>query len=139
MASMTDEAREAFLAQTRLGFLSTLGADGAPLAIPIWFEWDGQCARMFTGESAPKIRRLQHDPRASLLAASALGEREEWVAIDGTIKIYPEGGIELAERLAKRYWDLGQPARAATLQTWRDAASTLRLLELTPTRIRSYM
>ncbi len=93
---------------------------------------------MFTGESSPKIKRLQRDTRASLVVASALGEKEEWVSIEGTVTIHPEGGIELAERLAKRYWDLSQPARAETLQTWRDAASTLRLLELIPSRIRSY-
>ncbi len=138
MASMTPEAREAFLAQTRLGFFSTLSNDGAPISIPIWFEWDGQCARMFTGASSPKIRRLQHDPRASLVVASALGEKEEWVSIEGTVTIHPEGGIELAERLAERYWDLSQPARAETLETWRQEASSLRLLQLTPARIRSY-
>ncbi|ETX08207.1 pyridoxamine 5'-phosphate oxidase family protein [Candidatus Entotheonella palauensis] len=138
MASMTPEAREAFLAQTRLGFLSTQDHDSAPISIPIWFEWDGQCARMFTGAASPKIRRLQRDPRASLVIASALGEKEEWVSIEGTITIHAEGGIELAERLAQRYWDLSQPARAATLQTWRNEASSLRLLELIPSRIRSY-
>lgn len=138
MASMTPEAQKAFLAQTRLGFLSTLGHDGAPISIPIWFEWDGQCARMFTGATSPKIRRLQRDPRASLVIASALGEKEEWVSIEGTITIRTEGGIELAERLAQRYWDLSQPDRALTLQAWRDEASSLRLLELSPSRVRSY-
>ncbi len=138
MASMSSEAREAFLAQTRLGFLSTLDADGAPISIPIWFEWDGQCARMFTGASSPKIRRLQHDARASLVVASALGEKEEWVAIDGVITIHLTGGMELAERLARRYWDLSDPARAQTLESWRREASALRLLELIPSRIRSY-
>ncbi len=138
MASMTPEAREAFLAQARLGFFATLSSDGVPVSIPIWFEWDGQFVRMFTGMSSPKIRRLQRDPRASLVVASALGEKEEWVSFEGTVTIHSEGGLELAERLAKRYWDLSDPARAQTLQTWRDEASHLRLLELKPSKIRSY-
>lgn len=41
-------------------------------------------------------------------------------------------------RLAARYWDLNDPERAATLQQWRDQASALRLLEIIPSRIRSY-
>ncbi len=138
MASMTPEAREAFLAQARLGFFATLSADGAPVCIPIWFEWDGHCARMFTGESSPKIRRLQRDARASLVVASTFGEKEEWVSIEGAVTIHLEGGFGLAERMAPRYWDLNDPARAQTLKTWRDQASSLRLLELIPSKIRSY-
>ncbi len=138
LASMTPEAREAFLVQPRLGFLATLSADGAPVSIPLWFEWDGQCARMFTGASSPKIRRLNRDARASLVVASALGEKEEWVSIEGSITIHPSGGIELAERLAARYWDLSDPAQAQTLASWRQDAHTLRLLELVPSHIRSY-
>ena len=138
MASMTAEAREAFLAQTRIGIFSTVDEDGAPISIPIWFAWDGRCIRMFTGASTPKMRRLQCDPRASLLVASELGTPEEWVAIDGTVTMQSEGAMELAERLAERYWDVNDPPHAKTLQLWRDQSSTLRLLELVPSRIRSY-
>ena len=63
---------------------------------------------------------------------------EEWVSIEGTVTIQDEGGIELAERLAERYWDLSDPGRAQTLQDWRDHANQLQLLELNPSRIRSY-
>ncbi len=138
MASMTPDARDAFLTQARIGFLSTLSADGAPVSIPLWFEWDGHCARMFTGMSSPKIRRLQRDPRAALVVASVVGEKEEWVSVEGTMTIRQEGGLELAERMAPRYWDLSNPARAQVLQSWRDEASTLRLLALIPNQIRSY-
>ena len=138
MASMTEQAREAFLAQTRLGTLSRLDEHGAPVSIPIWYDWDGHSVRMFTIGSSPKMRWLQRDPRVSLLVASELGAAEEWVAFDGRITIKNEGAIELAEQLAARYWDLQDPGRAATLQSWREADGALRLLEFVPTRIRSY-
>ena len=138
MAAMTPEACEAFLAQTRLGHLVMLTAQMVPLAIPIWFDWDGERARMFTSATSPKIRRLRNNPRVSLLVAAELGEKEEWVAIDGTMSIRSEGGMELAQRLAQKYWDLNDPDRAATLDLWRQQASDLRLLELVPSRIRSY-
>lgn len=135
---MTPDTRATFLAQTRLGFLSTLNADGTPATIPIWFEWDGTCARMFTLAASPKLARIHHDARATLLVASGLWEKEEWVSIEGAITIQDTGAIELAERLAARYWDLSDPTRAQTLQTWRDAADELLLLELHPSQIRSY-
>jgi nitroimidazol reductase NimA-like FMN-containing flavoprotein (pyridoxamine 5'-phosphate oxidase superfamily) len=138
MAAMTEAAREAFLSRPRIGVLSMLAEDGAPVAIPIWFEWDGHRILMFTGETSPKIRRLQNDVRATFLVAAEVGEKEEWVAMDGQVAIHPDGAIELAARLAERYWDLNDPERAATLQQWRDQASSLRLLEIIPSRIRSY-
>ena len=138
MAAMTEEAREAFLSRPRIGVLSTLAEDGAPLAIPIWFEWDGQRILMFTGETSPKMRRLRNDARATLLVAAEVGEKEEWVAIDGQVAIHADGAIALAARLAERYWDLNDPEHATTLQLWRDQARTLRLLEIIPSRIRSH-
>ena len=139
MATMSDEAREAFLAETRLGVLSTLRDDGAPISVPVWFEWDGSHARMFTTASSRKVERLAQDARASLLVAARIDEPEAWVAIDGRIEIREEGAGDLAVRLAGRYWDLDDPDKRATVDTWRRAAAVLRLLELTPTAIRSYV
>jgi nitroimidazol reductase NimA-like FMN-containing flavoprotein (pyridoxamine 5'-phosphate oxidase superfamily) len=109
-----------------------------PIAVPVWYEWDGERARIFSNATSAKIGRLERDPRASLLVTNVLGEQEYWIAIDGTVAIHREGAIELAERLAARYWDLRDPARAAAVQRWRDNPSALVLLELTPARIRSY-
>lgn len=139
MATMSDEAREAFLAETRLGVLSTLRDDGAPIAVPVWFEWDGSHARMFTTASSGKVERLARDARASLLVAARIDEPEAWVAFDGRIEILEEGAGDLAERLAAKYWDLDDPDKRATVDMWRGAAAVLRLLDLTPTAVRSYV
>ncbi|MCH8066861.1 MAG: TIGR03618 family F420-dependent PPOX class oxidoreductase [Chloroflexi bacterium] len=136
---MSDEARETFLAETRLGVLSTLREDGAPISVPVWFEWDGHHARMFTTASSRKVARLARDARASLLVAARIDEPEAWVAIDGRIDIMEEGAGDLAERLAAKYWDLDDPDKRATVETWRRAAAALRVLELIPTAVRSYV
>ena len=130
--------RDAFLAETRLGVLTTIGGGGMPVAVPVWYEWDGERARVFSNATSAKIRRLERDPRASLLVTNVVGEPEYWVAIDGTIAVRREGAVELAERLAARYWDLRDPDRAAAVQLWRDHPAALVLLELTPARIRTY-
>ncbi len=137
MASMTDEQRDAFLAVPRLGILSTLADDGAPVAVPVWFEWDGRSVRMFSSATSAKLRRLARDPRASLLVTNAVGEPEAWVAFDGAVTVRSDGAIELAERLAACYWDLADGGRRTTLAAWRRAAASFRLLELMPSRIRS--
>jgi len=138
MASMTDAERAAFLAEPRYGILSMLRQNGTPLAVPVWFEWDGKRVRMFSSRLSPKIERLQRDPRASLLVTNRLEEPEAWVAFDGAVEIHEEGGLEIAERLAPGYWDLGDEHRRATLELWRKAAGVFVALELVPTQIRSY-
>jgi PPOX class probable F420-dependent enzyme len=139
MDAMNEETREAFLAEARLGVLSMLTESGAPVAVPVWFEWGGGQARMFTSAASPKMRRLERDPRVSLLVARPSGEKEEWVAIDGRVEIHNDGALELAERLAERYWDLSEEGHKATLDLWRKAAQALRHLQLVPERIRSYV
>ena len=66
------------------------------------------------------------------------GEPEEWVAADGTVEVSKEGALDLAERLAEKYWDLTDEANAAKVKLWREHSQFLALLELTPSRIRSY-
>ena len=134
----TDAAMDAFLTKPRYGILATNREDGSPIAVPVWFEWDGSIVRMFSSASSPKVRRLQQDARASLLVTNDIDEQEAWIAFDGTIVISDEGAIELAERLAPRYWDLSDPTRKDTLETWRKGASGFQMLELTPNAIRTY-
>lgn len=138
MGQMSDADRDAFLAATRYGILSTLNRDGSPIAIPVWFDWDGSSVKMFTYVGSPKLRRLANDARASVLVANHIDEKEKWVAFDGSIVVSEEGGLELAERLAQRYWDLDDPGRASALASWRAMESGWRLLELAPDGVRTY-
>ena len=47
MPHMSDAERDAFLSGRRYGILTTLRADGAPVSVPVWYEWDGAALRMF--------------------------------------------------------------------------------------------
>ncbi len=135
---MNDERRDEFLAKTRYGYLTTLRQDGAPLTVPVWFEWDGEAVRIFTGKGSTKVKRIQRDPRATLLVANDMDEPESWVAFDGKVVIEDKGGIELAERLAPKYWDLSNPTQKATLANWQKYGDSFCLIVLRPERIRTY-
>ena len=39
VVTMTDEQRDAFLRETRIGTLCTLNDDGSPNALPLWYDW----------------------------------------------------------------------------------------------------
>jgi PPOX class probable F420-dependent enzyme len=133
---MSDTARDEFLADAKIAILAT-PADGPPLAVPVWFEWSDGRARFFSSASSPKMKRLARDPRASLLVANPAGEPERWVLIQGAVEVSEDGGFDLAERLAHRYWDMSDAGHAQTVEDWRGAAATLRVLEIVPGQIRS--
>ena len=132
-----EESRERFLSTPRLAILATNRREGTPITVPVWFEWDGTDVRMFAANTSPKVHRLRNDPRASVLVTNRLDEGECWVAFDGEVSISDNGGFELAERLAPRYWDLEDSERRDMLELWRQAKDILCLLTLKPSKIRT--
>ncbi len=112
MTALTSDDLE-FLRRPLHGFLTVAGAEPRP----VWFEAAGDgTIQLFTEPDALKVRRARRDPRASLVVAAPVGERERWVSVAGRVSIEPDGARDLAARLAARYWDLGDPARAADLE-----------------------
>ncbi len=134
---MTDAERDAFLQTPRLGILTTLAADGAPVSVPVWFEWDGARVRIFSSATSAKMRRIERDPRVTLLAANAVGEPEAWVAFAGEATVSRDGAFALAERLARRYWNMTSSEHQATLEEWRKGERGLRVIEIVPRAIRT--
>jgi PPOX class probable F420-dependent enzyme len=128
-----------FLARrSRIAMLSSLRRDGRPLSVPVWFEWDGAQLRMFADATSPKIARLRHDPRVSVVIANESDESEFWVAFDGDARIEERGGLALAEQLAPKYWNLDDADQAAALAAWTQAGDeAFCLIVVEPTAIRS--
>ncbi|MGH8917930.1 MAG: pyridoxamine 5'-phosphate oxidase family protein [Acidimicrobiales bacterium] len=114
-ATLTAEDLE-FLRRPLHGFLTVAAGPLPPQPRPVWFEATAEgTIQLFTAPDALKVRRLQRDPRASLVVASPVDELEHWLSIAGRTTVEPDGGHDLAARLAARYWDLDDPARAAKL------------------------
>lgn len=105
-----------FLRRPLHGFLSVAKGPVPPQPRPVWFEaTDEGTVQLFTGPDTLKVRRVRDDPRASIVIAAPVGERERWVSVAGRATVESDGGRDLAARLAARYWDLDDPARAKDL------------------------
>ncbi|ORB64734.1 pyridoxamine 5'-phosphate oxidase family protein [Mycolicibacterium tusciae] len=114
-ASLTAEDLE-FLRRPLHGFLSVAKGPVPPQPRPVWFEATAEgTIQLFTGPDTLKVRRVRDDPRASIVVAAPVGERERWVSVAGRATVETDGGRDLAARLAQRYWDLGDPVRAKDL------------------------
>ncbi|MDG5486102.1 pyridoxamine 5'-phosphate oxidase family protein [Mycolicibacterium gadium] len=114
-ASLSAEDLE-FLRRPLHGFLSVAKGPVPPQPRPVWFEATAEgTIQLFTGPDTLKVRRVRDDPRASIVVAAPVGERERWVSVAGRATVETDGGHELAARLAERYWDLDDPVRAKDL------------------------
>jgi nitroimidazol reductase NimA-like FMN-containing flavoprotein (pyridoxamine 5'-phosphate oxidase superfamily) len=114
-SSLTAQDLE-FLRRPLHGFLSVAAGPLPPQPRPVWFEATAEGAvQLFTGPDSLKVRRLRRDPRASIVVAAPVGERERWVSVAGRTTVEPDGAHDLCARLAARYWDLDDPARADDL------------------------
>ncbi|MFI5718041.1 pyridoxamine 5'-phosphate oxidase family protein [Nocardia sp. NPDC051750] len=114
-SSLTTQDLE-FLRRPLYGFLSVAAGPLPPQPRPVWFEATAAgTIQLFTAPDALKVRRLHRDPRASIVVAAPVGERERWLSIAGRTTVEPDGAHDLCARLAARYWDLDDPARAGDL------------------------
>ncbi|MFI6426579.1 pyridoxamine 5'-phosphate oxidase family protein [Promicromonospora sp. NPDC050880] len=126
-----------FLGRPLYGFLSVAGAAEPPEPRPVWFEATAEgTVQLFTEAGSVKVRRLARDPRASLVVAAPVGERERWVSVAGPATVEADGAHDLASRLAARYWDLDDPARAGDLASI--LAGELLRVVIHPERVRRY-
>ncbi|QBI55377.1 pyridoxamine 5'-phosphate oxidase family protein [Streptomonospora litoralis] len=106
----------AFLRRPLHGFLSVAGGPNPPQPRPVWFEaTDEGRIQLFTGPDSLKVRRVRRDPRASIVVAAPVGERERWLSLTGRATVEGDGAHELAARLAARYWGPDEPTRAGDL------------------------
>ncbi|MFE2447283.1 pyridoxamine 5'-phosphate oxidase family protein [Streptomyces melanosporofaciens] len=114
--SLTPQDLE-FLRRPLYGFLSVAGGPLPPQPRPVWFEATAEgTVQLFTGPDTLKVRHLRRDPRASIVVAAPVGERERWLSVAGHTTVETDGAHDLAARLAARYWDLDDdPARADDL------------------------
>ena len=119
----------ALLARPLYAFLTVAPrGDRWPAPRPVWFEVTGDGdLQMFSLPDAPKLDRLREHSRASVVVAAPPGEPEHWVSVEGPVTLHDEGGAELADRLAARYWTFEDPSHAGLLEEWR-AGGVVRIV-----------
>ena len=120
----------------RLGILLSHKLNGDAIGVPVWFDWDGQKISFFAGSDSKKVSRLRNNPKVSLLVTNNVGEPEAWVAFDGDARLCEGGGIQLAETLAHRYWDMDAKDNQDKLEAWKLYPDAFVKYEMMPTNIR---
>jgi PPOX class probable F420-dependent enzyme len=128
---MFDDKTLAFLAETRFARLATIGRDGFPHNVPIWFDIertaDGSYDVLFVSDrSATKTRNALANPRAGVTVGGDRGDTQGYL-IRGTITVEDDPDQAVTHRMIDRY-EGGTPRATELREAWKnDDIVVLRL------------
>jgi PPOX class probable F420-dependent enzyme len=102
---LDESAVQQFLATKEVVLLATVQADGAPLAMPMWFLHDPATLTMISVVGTQKVRNLHRDPRVCVVAEGGGTGDVRGVSVHGRAEFLAEGPERraLAARLVEKY------------------------------------
>ena len=109
---MSQEEREAFLAGVHVGVMSIERADGPPLTVPVWYDYEpGGDVVVIMGEESVKNRLLRRCDRFSLCAQQE-DMPYKYVSVEGPVTSSAPADVDAHTKpMAIRY--LGEEMGAA--------------------------
>ena len=133
--TLADARVQRFLASKDIVVLATVQADGAPLAMPMWFLHDPSALTMISVEGTQKVRNLRRDPRVCVVAEAVSGGGEiQGVTVIGRAEFLADGPDRkaLAERFHAKYPGLAR--------LWGGRAMPVNrvMFRIAPARVRSW-
>jgi nitroimidazol reductase NimA-like FMN-containing flavoprotein (pyridoxamine 5'-phosphate oxidase superfamily) len=104
--NMTVAERDAFLADLHVGVIAIERAGAAPLAVPIWYDYDPDVGVwVLTGAESQKGRALQAAGRFTLCAQSEEPPTYRYVSVEGPIvDVRPADTEKHSRPMARRYF-----------------------------------
>ncbi len=119
-----------------IAWLTTVGGDGRPYTVPVWFLWDGNTVLIFSQPQMQKIRNLRKNARVTL-ALDDSKQGEDVVIVEGTAELLDDPKISVmlpayVEKYGAIIQDMGwTPASMAA-----DYSLGIRV---TPTKFRNWI
>ena len=140
--TMSEEELARFFDEERVLTCATIGPNGRPHLMPLWYVRDGLTLLAWTFGKSQKIRNLERDPHATVQIEAGrdrYGElRGAMLECDAAIERDPARVTEVGLALARRYQGAGaDPPAEARAAVARQAAKRV-VLRFTPTHIVSW-
>jgi len=112
---MSEEELHAFLAERKVVTCATIGPNGRPHLMPLWYAADGTTLRGWTYAKSQKAKNLERDPRATLQVED--GElyhelRGVMMECDVAIERDPEKVADYGIALFERFGATGDDVKA---------------------------
>jgi PPOX class probable F420-dependent enzyme len=106
LIKMTDEERHAFLDEQRIVQVTTLGPNGRPHLMPLWYVPDGDDLIGWTYAKSQKTKNLERDPRATIGIDTGVEYQElrgVMMECDVEIERDPDEVVKYGIALIRRY------------------------------------
>ena len=131
---LDDTRIQRFLATREVAVLATVQADGAPLAMPMWFLHAPDTLTMISVADAQKVRNLRRDPRVSVVAEAVVGGEVRGVTLQGRVEFLSDGPERraLIERFHEKYRGLER------LWAGKAMPANRVMFTIVPSRVRSW-
>jgi PPOX class probable F420-dependent enzyme len=133
---MSDEELEAFLAEEGVVTVATIGPNGRPHLMPLWYLPEGRVLSGWTFARSQKAKNLERDPHATLqVEAGESYEKLRGVMFECDVELDPdtERVADVGLALFTRYGG-GEEPDPATRQMVEQQAPKRVALRFTPTR-----
>lgn len=141
IAMSPDEVRE-FLAASRTMILTTIGPDGVPDPVGMWFLLDGDDIWMRTYAKSQKVANLRRDPRVAVLVEEGDRYAElRGVQISGRVELDDDLDriCDIAAGLLVKYEGLSEQDVPAVREAYRASAAAKQVaIRLVPERVVSW-
>lgn len=132
---LADAPIQRFLATRQVVVLATLGVDGAPDAVPMWFLHDSDALFMLSVAGTTKIRNVRRDARVAVVADAGTRADIRGVTVQGRAELLDDsaGRRALVERFHEKY-------RRDLERIWgsRTMPANRVMIRIVPERVRSW-
>ena len=130
-----DRPIQSFLATKEVVVLATIGRDGAPLAMPMWFLHSTEALFMISVADSQKVRNLGRDGRVSVVAETGTrGADIKNLMVQGRAEPLPDSPQR--RELIQRFLDKYRPHLSA-LWGGETMPANRVMYRITPERVRS--
>jgi PPOX class probable F420-dependent enzyme len=131
---LDDTRIQKFLATREVAILATVQADGAPLAMPMWFLHAPDTLTMISVADTQKVRNLRRDPRVSVVAETVVSGEVRGVTLQGRVEFLSDGPARraLIERFHEKYRGLER------LWAGKAMPANRVMFTIVPSRVRSW-
>lgn len=132
---LADDRIQRYLGTKEVVVLATLGADGAPHGMAMWFLHTPDAILMLTVADLQKVRDLRRDPRVAMVAESVVDGGPRGVSVRGRAEILDESPERRAfvEAILAKYHP-----RLERLWGARAMPSNRTMFKIAPSHVRSW-
>jgi PPOX class probable F420-dependent enzyme len=133
--AFSEEELWQFLEDSHTGILTTLRADGWPLAVPVWFTTHEHRVYVQTPARTRKVAHVRRDPRVCFTAEAGLAWAElRAVVLTGTAEIVTDGDEKnrAMARVSEKYGGFRLSARRTPKVTTRFYDTEAAVIRIDP-------